>query len=401
MLSGQGWDVEADGLFGAPPITVVIGEEAHPTLIKALGLVGFGRNRLVRVPVDDQGRMQPDRLPPLSPATIVCAQAGNVNTGAFDPLPAIAERTRAAGAWLHVDGAFGLWAAAAPARAHLIAGGELADSWATDAHKWLNVPYDCGLAFVRDAAALRAAMAVTAEYLPSSSGVRNPSDYTPELSRRARGVDVWAALRCLGREGLADLVERTCRHATRFAEGLPAAGYEILNDVVLNQVLVSFGEPAATQRVIAALQADGTCWCGGTVWQGRTAMRISVSSWATTERGRRAQPAGDAARRRARLTAGRSTSCAGATPPTRPPRIYPWKRPSRPAAARSTTSSLPGSPTTCSPSGRPSRSRPAGSESAGQPSALNGFVSAFMRRVLSGPSIGTGAQGAEAHSRMS
>ena len=283
VLSARGWDVEADGLFGAPPITVVIGDEAHPTLIKALGLVGFGRNRLVRVPVDGQGRMRSEALPPLTAATIVCAQAGNVNTGAFDPLAKIATSVREAGAWLHVDGAFGLWAAAAPGRAHLLAGSELADSWATDAHKWLNVPYDSGIAFVRDADALRAGMAVTAEYLPAPSGVRNPSDFTPELSRRARGVEVWAALRSLGRSGLEDLVERMCRHAARFAEGLAAAGYEILNDVVLNQVLVSFGEPAETERVIAAIQADGTCWCGGTVWQGRTAMRISVSSWATTE----------------------------------------------------------------------------------------------------------------------
>jgi len=283
VLASQGWDVEADGLFGAPPIAVVIGEEAHPTLIKALGLVGFGRNRLVRVPVDGQGRMRAEELPPLTAATIVCAQAGNVNTGAFDPLGEIAGRTREAGAWLHVDAAFGLWAAAAPGRAHLLAGSELADSWATDAHKWLNVPYDSGIAFVRDADALRAGMAVTAEYLPAPSGVRNPSDFTPELSRRARGVEVWAALRCLGRSGLEELVERMCRHAERFAEGLAAAGYEILNEVVLNQVLVSFGEAGETERVIAAVQADGTCWCGGTVWQGRTAMRISVSSWATTD----------------------------------------------------------------------------------------------------------------------
>jgi glutamate/tyrosine decarboxylase-like PLP-dependent enzyme len=282
-LAGQDWDVEADGLFGAPAITVVIGEEAHPTLIKALGLVGFGRNRLVRVPVDSQGRMRADKLPPLTPATIVCAQAGNVNTGAFDPLVEIAQCTREAGAWLHVDGAFGLWAAAAARRAHLVEGVGLADSWATDAHKWLNVPYDSGLAFVRDAAALRAAMAVTADYLPAPGGVRNPSDFTPELSRRARGVDVWAALRSLGASGLDDLVERCCRYAARFAEGLSAAGYEVLNDVVLNQVLVSFGEPEETQRVVAGLQAEGTCWCGGTVWQGRTAMRISVSSWATTD----------------------------------------------------------------------------------------------------------------------
>ena len=283
VLAGQDWDVEADGLFGAPPITVVIGEEAHPTLIKALGLVGFGRRRLVRVPVDGQGRMRAEALPPLSAATIVCTQAGNLNTGAFDPLEAIAERTREAGAWLHVDGAFGLWAAASQARAHLTAGLALADSWATDGHKWLNVPYDSGIAFVRDPEALRAAMAVTADYLPAAGDVRNPSDYTPELSRRARGVDVWAALRSLGRAGIDELVDRCCRHATRFAEGLAAAGHEILNAVELNQVLVSFGEPGRTARVIAALQADGTCWCGTTVWQGRTAMRISVCSWATTE----------------------------------------------------------------------------------------------------------------------
>jgi glutamate/tyrosine decarboxylase-like PLP-dependent enzyme len=283
VLAAQGWDVEADGLFGAPPITVVIGEEAHPTLIKALGLIGFGRNRLLRVAVDGQGRMRADALPELTPSTIVCAQAGNLNTGAFDPLAEIAARSRAAGAWLHVDGAFGLWAAAASGRAHLAEGVGLADSWATDGHKWLNVPYDSGLAFVRDAGALRAAMAVTADYLPAEPGPRNPSDYTPELSRRARGVDVWAALRSLGRSGLDDLVERNCRQATRFAEGLSAAGYEILNDVVLNQVLVSFGEPAETQRVVAGVQDEGTCWCGGTVWQGRTAMRISVSSWATTD----------------------------------------------------------------------------------------------------------------------
>jgi glutamate/tyrosine decarboxylase-like PLP-dependent enzyme len=176
-----------------------------------------------------------------------------------------------------------LWARAAPARAHLVRGVDAADSWATDAHKWLNVPYDSGVAFVRDSDALCAAMAITAEYLPTVSQHRNPSDFTPELSRRARGVEIWAALRSLGRTGLAELVERTCRHARRFADALSSAGCEVLNDVVLNQVLVSFGEPEATQRIIAAIQADGTCWCGGTVWQGRTAMRISVSSWATTE----------------------------------------------------------------------------------------------------------------------
>jgi glutamate/tyrosine decarboxylase-like PLP-dependent enzyme len=282
VLAGVGWDVEAQGLFGAPPVTVVVGAEAHPSALKALGLLGLGRTRVVTVPVDGQGRMRAEALPPLAGPTVVCIQAGNVNTGAFDPAPEICRRARAAGAWVHVDGAFGLWAAAAPARAHLAAGVGEADSWATDAHKWLNVPYDSGLAFVRDPEALRAAMAVSAAYLPAGES-RNPADYTPELSRRARGVEVWAALRSLGRAGLADLVERTCRHAARFAEGLRAAGYQVLNEVVLNQVLVSFGDQEATTRVIAAIQADGTCWCGGTVWQGHVAMRISVSSWATTE----------------------------------------------------------------------------------------------------------------------
>ena len=283
LLARIGWDVEADGLFGAPPITVVVGEEAHPSLFKSLGLLGLGRSRVLRVAVDSQGRMLPGAMPRLSGPAIVCAQAGNVSTGAFDPFADICDVAHAAGAWVHVDGAFGLWAAAAPARAHLTAGVENADSWATDGHKWLNVPYDSGLAFVRDPAPLRAAMAISASYLPSEGERRNPCDYTPEASRRARGIEVWAALRSLGRSGVADLVERCCRHAARFAEGLSAAGYAVLNDVVLNQVMVSFGDAATTNRVIADIQADGTCWCGGTVWREQTAMRISVSSWATTE----------------------------------------------------------------------------------------------------------------------
>jgi glutamate/tyrosine decarboxylase-like PLP-dependent enzyme len=283
VLQRAGWNVEADGLFGAPPVTVIVGEEAHPTLLKALGLLGLGRRRVVRLPVDGQGRVLADRLPRVEGPTIVCLQAGNINTGAFDPFEAICTAARAAGAWVHVDGAFGLWAQASPRLAPLARGVALADSWATDAHKWLNVPYDSGLAFVREPGALPAAMTITAEYLPSPGAERSPSDFTPELSRRARGVEVWAALRSLGRAGLAELFERNCRQARRFAEGLAAAGVEILNDVVLNQVLVSFGTPETTQRVIAAVQADGTCWCGGTVWQGRTAMRISVCSWATTD----------------------------------------------------------------------------------------------------------------------
>jgi glutamate/tyrosine decarboxylase-like PLP-dependent enzyme len=282
VLADAGWDVEADGLFGAPPITVVVGDEVHPSLIKALGMLGLGRSRLIRVPVDGQGRMLATQIPPLRGPAIVCMQAGNVNTGAFDPAEEICTRAHSSGAWVHIDGAFGLWAAASPKYAHLVQGAGEADSWATDAHKWLNVPYDSGLAFVRDEAALKYAMSVTAAYLPQSEH-REPSHYTPELSRRARGVEVWAALKSLGRSGLAELIERNCRMARRFAEALQQAGCEILNEVVLNQVLVSFGAPSRTRQLIERVQREGTCWCGPTEWQGRTAMRISVSSWATQD----------------------------------------------------------------------------------------------------------------------
>ncbi len=282
VLERAGWDVESDGLFGAPPVTVVIGEEAHATLYKILGLLGLGRGRVVTVPVDDQGRMRADAMPALAGPAIVCVQAGNVNTGAFDPIAAIAERARAADAWIHVDGAFGLWAAAAPDYARLLEGVADADSWATDAHKWLNVSYDSGIALVRNANALRAALSYGAAYLPVGA-TREPFHYTPESSRRARGVEIWAALRSLGRSGLADLVARNCRMAARMAGALRDAGYEILNEVVLNQVLTAFGDDDATARVVTAVQEDGTCWCGPTVWQGRAAMRISISSWATTD----------------------------------------------------------------------------------------------------------------------
>jgi glutamate/tyrosine decarboxylase-like PLP-dependent enzyme len=285
LLSRVGWDAESNGLFGAPPVTVVVGEEAHSTLFKALGIVGLGRTRVVRVPVDAQGRMRADALPRITGPTIVCAQAGNVNTGSFDPFREIAEHVRSADVptWLHVDGAFGLWARVAPSRAHLTDGVELADSWATDAHKWLNSPYDCGIAIVREAAAMRHAMAINAAYLPSGEEQLNGSDYTPEVSRRPRGVDVWAALRSLGRSGLSELVERNCRLVRRFADSLRDAGFAVLNDVVLNVLMVSFGDPERTRAVIAAIQDDGTCWCGPTVWQGQTAMRICVISWATTD----------------------------------------------------------------------------------------------------------------------
>jgi glutamate/tyrosine decarboxylase-like PLP-dependent enzyme len=282
VLARAGWDVEADGLFGAPPVTVVVGDEVHPSLIKALGMLGLGRSRVVRVPVDSQGRMLATEIPPLNGPAIVCMQAGNVNTGAFDPAAEICARAHSSGAWVHVDGAFGLWAASSPKYAHLIQGVTDADSWATDAHKWLNVPYDSGLAFVRDAAALNSAMSLAAAYLPQGEH-REPSQYTPELSRRARGVEIWAALKSLGRTGLADLIERNCGLASRFAEGLQQGGCEILNEVALNQVLVSFGDAARTRQVIERIQRDGTCWCGPTEWHGRTAMRISVSSWATRD----------------------------------------------------------------------------------------------------------------------
>ena len=282
VFARAGWDVDNDGLNGAPPLTVVVGAEVHATVRRVLGLLGLGRTRALVLPVDSQGRIAARDLPRLAGPAIVCLQAGNVNSGAFDPAPALCAWAHEHGAWVHVDGAFGLWARACPARAAQAAGYELADSWATDAHKWLNVPYDCGIALVRDEPALRAAMAMTAAYLPPS-GVRDPMHYSPDGSRRARAVDVWAALAFLGRDGLADLVERCCRHAARLAQGLTDAGHEVLNQVALNQVLVSFGDDRDTTRVIAAVQAAGVCWCGGTQWQGREAMRISVSSYATTE----------------------------------------------------------------------------------------------------------------------
>ena len=281
MLERLGWDVEADGLCGAPPLTVVVSEETHPSVAKALGLLGLGRRRAIRVPVDNQGRMRAEAFPVLRDPAIVCVQAGNVNTGSVDPVGRICELAHASGAWVHVDGAFGLWAKACPSLAPPMAGVEQADSWATDAHKWLNAPYDSGLAFVREGAALGRAMALEAPYIPKGPR-RDPGQFTPELSRRARGVEIWAALRSLGKSGLAETIERTCGHARRFADGLRSAGCEILNEVALNQVLVSFGDAETTLRTIDRIQRDGTCWCGPTAWQGRTAMRISVSSWATT-----------------------------------------------------------------------------------------------------------------------
>jgi glutamate/tyrosine decarboxylase-like PLP-dependent enzyme len=283
LLESQGWEVEANGLFGAPPITVIVGQEVHVSLLKALSMLGLGRERVIRIPVDRQGRMVPQQMPHIDGPTIVCIQAGNVNTGAFDPADEICSRARDTGAWVHVDGAFGIWAAASPSRRHLANGVGQADSWATDAHKWLNVPYDSGLVFVCNKRHLNAAMSSSAAYLIEGE-TRDPGGGVPEISRRARAVEIWAALRSLGRDGLSDLIDRSCKHARRMAGVLEAAGNHILNEVVLNQVLVSFGSPENTRRVIAGIQQDGTCWCGATVWQGQEAMRISVSSWATTDR---------------------------------------------------------------------------------------------------------------------
>jgi glutamate/tyrosine decarboxylase-like PLP-dependent enzyme len=282
VLARAGWDLKRDGLQGAPRISVVMGEEVHVSVLKALAILGLGSAQLVRVPVDSQGRMQVDRLPPVIGPTIVCTQAGNVNSGAVDPIAAISETAHRSGAWVHVDGAFGLWARASPRHRPLVEGVDAADSWATDCHKWLNVPYDCGIAFVREPNVLRQALsAPVAAYLPSTAE-GEPMDFVPEMSRRARGAACWAALRSLGRSGLEAMVERTCEWARMFADRLRAAGYAVLNDVVLNQVLVSFGSDAETRRVVSEVQEGGVCWVGPTVWHGMTAMRISVSSWATT-----------------------------------------------------------------------------------------------------------------------
>jgi glutamate/tyrosine decarboxylase-like PLP-dependent enzyme len=282
LLAKSGWNVVDDGMFGAPPIEVVVGEQVHTSVLKALNLAGFGKKRVTTVEADRQGRMCADKFPKVSAQTIVCLQAGNVNTGAFDPAAEICARAKEQGAWVHVDGAFGLWANASPKYRHLTRGFDQADSWATDAHKWPNVSYDSGIVIVRDRIALRAAMTSSAAYLEPGAG-REPMNHTPEASRRARGVELWAALKSLGKSGLCSLIERTCALAQKFAEGLRAAGFHVLNEVFINQVLVSFGAAEATREVIRLVQLDGTCWCGATVWQGNTAMRISVCSWATTE----------------------------------------------------------------------------------------------------------------------
>lgn len=282
LLRRQGWDVEADGLFGAPRLRVIVSEETHVTVLKALSMLGLGRARVERVPVDRQGRMIASALPPLDETCVVAAQAGNVNSGSFDPIADIASRAEGTGAWIHVDGAFGLWAAASPRHAHLTAGIDRVDSCVTDGHKWLNTPYDSGFAFCRHPDAVRRALTTTAAYLPGTTGL-GTRDLAPEFSKRARGVEAWAALRSLGRGGVADLIGRCCAHATRLADGLRGQGFTILNDVVINQVAATIGDPAQLGEIVQRVQAGGECWFGPTRWQGRDAFRLSVSSWKTTE----------------------------------------------------------------------------------------------------------------------
>ena len=279
ILKNLGWNVEAQGLYGSPEIQVVVGQEVHVSILKALSLLGFGSERVVRLPVDDQGRIRIDTFDFESKPTIVCLQAGNVDSGSSDPFEKLIPMAKEKGAWVHVDGAFGLWAAASEQYKHLVKGVEQADSWSVDLHKWLNVPYDSGITICRYPELQRAAMSVNAAYLPP--GTPGPYQFTPGLSRKARGVEAYAALYSLGTTGVNDLIDQSCRHARTFAKGLEDAGYTILNEVVLNQVLVNFGDH--TNEIIQAIQEDRTCWCGGTNWQGQPAMRISVSSWRTTD----------------------------------------------------------------------------------------------------------------------
>jgi glutamate/tyrosine decarboxylase-like PLP-dependent enzyme len=288
VLERAGWDVAQDGLWNAPRVSVVAGAQRHVTLDRAVRLLGMGTSSIVVVPADDQGRMRAEALretlDELEPPVIVCAQAGEVNTGSFDPLGDVADIAHETRAWVHVDGAFGIWAAASPSRRSLLDGHDRADSWAFDAHKWLNVPYDCGVAACAHPDAHRAAMRLTAAYLRATGEEQNPADVTPEASRRARGVTVYAALRSLGRQGVGDLVERCCARAEQFAAAIAALpGCEVLNEVVLNQVLFRFEDDETTQAVLAAVQESGEAWMGGTVWNDRSAIRVSVSNWRTTE----------------------------------------------------------------------------------------------------------------------
>ncbi|MDA8136032.1 MAG: pyridoxal-dependent decarboxylase [Desulfobacteraceae bacterium] len=281
LLARAGWDVHQKGLNKAPELKVVLGEEAHSTVFKALSLLGFGLDNLIRVKTDGQGRMKASDLPDLDAATLVIAQAGNVNTGAFDPFHEICGKAQKARAWVHIDGAFGLWAQGSENTKHLTGGIEKADSWSVDAHKTLNAPYDCGIVLCRDESALVSALQNTGAYIQYGQN-RDSMLYTPEMSRRARSVELWATLKCFGRKGIEILVDGLCGNARLFAQELEKQEFHILNDIHFNQVLVSCGDDALTQAVLAEIKSGGVCWCGGSAWKGRSVIRISVCSWATT-----------------------------------------------------------------------------------------------------------------------
>ena len=281
ILSRLDWDVNVKGLFGAPRVRVVLGRQAHASVFKALSLLGFGSEQLEQVPVDDEGCMNPSQMPELDARTLVIAQAGNVNSGAFDPLDELCRLAEGAGAWVHVDGAFGLWSAASDRKKSLTHGMARADSWSVDAHKTLNAPYDCGIVLCRHREALANAMHATGAYFQYSDK-RDGMRYTPEMSRRARAVELWATLKSLGKSGVQELVDRLCDHARRLAERLIAEGFRVLNRVVFNQVLVASDTPEQTQGILEYIQKSGECWCGGSIWNGDPVIRVSVCSWATT-----------------------------------------------------------------------------------------------------------------------
>jgi glutamate/tyrosine decarboxylase-like PLP-dependent enzyme len=282
LLKRVGWDVSADGLFGAPAIRVVVGEQAHATVFKALSLLGLGRARVELVPADDQGRIRLDQMPELDDRCLLITQAGNVNSGAFDPLDELCSRARRVNAWVHVDGAFGLWAAASRSKSYLIQGFEQADSWSVDGHKTLNTPYDCGMILCRDRQALVSAMQASASYILYSDQ-RDGMHYAPEMSRRGRVVELWATLKFLGKDGVGELVDRLCKHAEDFADQLRTERFRVLNEVVFNQVLVACDTAELTKSTLENIQSSGECWCGGATWHGEPVIRISVCSWATTE----------------------------------------------------------------------------------------------------------------------
>ncbi|MFD2204094.1 pyridoxal phosphate-dependent decarboxylase family protein [Kiloniella antarctica] len=277
LLKRQGWNVEENGLFGAPEIKVIVSEEVHVSALKALSMLGLGKDRVIRIPTDANGVMDISHLPELDGSTIICTQAGNVNSGDFDPIGEICEKAKVSGAWVHVDGAFGLWARASKSRAYLAKGAEKADSWATDGHKWLNTPYDCGVVICRDVEALYNSMSVSASYLREIETAAQ--NFMPEFSKRARGIEIWAALKFLGRDGVDDLISGCCDLAIYFSEGLERLGLTVLNDVVVNQIVVCWDSAEKTENLMQAVQQEGTCWFGPTVWKGHNAFRLSVSSW--------------------------------------------------------------------------------------------------------------------------